>query len=147
MSKTFNPNPLTKEIFSSTSAHIVGFFLGSENSEYIEQDIRQTALGAAERLIKGHDTDSADKSYLQRVLNCIADDDGDDLHDDVKEFLMSRADDSELAKIALDDDEDSDVRIKAVRKMTDPDKLLDIAADSEDDDVRQAAKNRIKAFR
>ena len=138
---------LKQEIQSSKSASIVGFFLDAEEYNNVDHDLRTAALEAAARLVNDPATNEKDTNYLHGLLDNIAEKSHDDLQDDVKELLMSWADDSKLAEIALDEDEDTDIRMKAVGKMTDKNLLLDVAADSEDENVRQAAKRRIKELR
>ena len=138
---------LKQEIQSSKSASIVGFFLDTEEYNNVDCDLRMAALTAAVRLVNDPATDEKDTNYLHGLFDCIAEKTHDDLQEDVKELLMSWADDSKLVEIALDEEEDTDIRINAVAKMTDKNLLLDVAADSEDEAVRQAAKRRIKELR
>lgn len=138
---------LSKDILESPSANIVGYFLDTERCDEVDHNYREAALAAAIRLINSGETEAKDKSYLQRLISEIAEAKEDDLQGEAKELLLSCASESELSEIALDDGEDTDVRVNALAKMTDKDLLLDVAADSDDDDVRQAAKNRIKELR
>lgn len=104
-------------------------------------------MAAAVRLINDTETDNSDKNYLQVLIDDIAEAKDDDLQQDAKELLLSYADDKELSEIALNEDEETEMRVNAVEKMSDMDMLLDIASDAGDDDVRQAAKKRIRELR
>ena len=135
---------LTKDIQNAQSVSIVGFFLDTDGREYIETDYRKAALERAGRFITGDNASEEDKNYLRVLIDNIAEEDEDELHTDAKEFQVSIADETELSEIALNEDEEYEMRVKAIGRMTDRDKLLDIATDAEDDDVRQAAKARVK---
>lgn len=137
---------LAKDILESQSAHIVGYFLDTERCDDINFHYRETALSAAVRLINNPETDSNKKGYLKGLIDKISETKYDDLQEDAKELLMSCADDTTLMEIALDD-EDVDIRISAVQKMTDVDMLIDVATNADDNDVRQSAKKRIKELR
>ena len=138
---------LARDIQRSLSANIIGFFLDAGSEHDIDNDYREMALEAAGRFVNDPNTDNGDKNYLHIQLDTIAEDSDDDLQGEAKELIMSWADDETLAKIALDEHENEDIRISALRKITNKDLLLDIAADSEDEIVRQAAKLHIKSLK
>jgi hypothetical protein len=144
---------LARDIQDSQSAYIIGFFLDEGQTHNVDNDYREAAMTAAARFIKDPATDSATKKDLLNTLEVIAEayakaKDNDDLQQEAKELLISLVDDDVgLSEIALDEDEDADNRVKAIERMTDKNLLLDVAADSEDDEVRQAAKNRIKELK
>ena len=137
-------NALANDILNSPSIYIVSYFLDTDMDGEVEESYREAALKAAARLLHDDKTNSDDKDFLRKLINEVAENDDDSLYEEAKEVLMLRADDSALLEIALNDDESTGVRVKAVEKMTDKDLLLDVAADAKDEDVRQAAKKRIK---